>query len=63
VRQKISSIEIVEEGSERVVVTKYKNGDAVRSPVSLTQNPTRKPKRPYARAGFDRMNKTRKKRY
>ena len=62
-RQKISSIEIVEQGSERVVVTKYENGDAVRSPVSLNQKQARKPKRPYVRAGSERMNKTRKKRY
>ena len=62
VRKRIG-IELVEEGDERTIVTTFADGEVTRTTVQPDQKPKRKPRRPYARAGLDRFNKTKGKRY
>jgi hypothetical protein len=57
------SIEVVQEGEERFVLTTYEDGRMVRCRVDPDRKPTRKPRKPIARAGLQRLDKTRRKRF
>jgi hypothetical protein len=56
-------VEVKEEGEKRMVVTTFADGEVVTTVVQPDQKPKRKPRRAYARAGLDRPNKTRRKRF
>jgi hypothetical protein len=61
--KKPTSIEVVDDAEGRFVITTLESGEVIRKQVDLEAKPRRKPRRPYARAYSDKMNKTRKKRY
>ena len=56
-------VEVLEERGQRVVVATYADGQVVRTIVQPGQKPRRRPRKPYARAGLDRKNRTRRKTY
>ena len=61
--KKVFNIEVVDDAEGRFVITTLQSGEVIRKQVDLEAKPRRKPRRPYARAYSDKMNKTRKKRY
>jgi hypothetical protein len=62
-KAKPSRIEVVEAVDGRFVQATYPDGEVVRTPVEADAKPRRKPRHPYAKAGLDRMDRTRKKRF
>jgi hypothetical protein len=62
-KAKPSRIEVVEAGDGRFVQATYPDGEVVRTPIGADAKPRRKPRRPYAKAGLDRMDRTKKKRF
>jgi hypothetical protein len=62
-RKKAVSIQVVEEGDERVLITTYSDGEITRVPVDRAKKPRRKPRKPYARAWSEKLDRTRKKRF
>ena len=60
--KKIIDIEVVEENDERVVITVDTDGEIKRMLVD-SKKPTRTPRRPYARAWSEKLDRTRKKRF
>jgi hypothetical protein len=61
--RKPKSVEVIDEGDERVIVTTFADGEVSRTTVQPDQKPRRRPRRPWARAGLDRFNKTKRKGY
>ncbi len=61
--KKIIDIEVVEENDERVVITVDTDGEIKRMLVDRNKKPTRMPRRPYARAWSEKLDRTRKKRF
>jgi hypothetical protein len=57
------SIRVTERAGERVVVATYADGGERRTPVDPSQKPRRKPRKPYARARAEPLDRTRKKRF
>jgi len=49
-------IELVQEGEQRCVPTTYDDGQIVRCRVDPNKKPTRRPRKPIARAGLERMD-------
>jgi hypothetical protein len=62
-KKRLINIEVVEENDQRVVVTINADGEVKRMPVDPNKNPTRKPRKPYARAWSEKLDRTRKKRF
>jgi hypothetical protein len=60
-RVKRTSIEVVERGHQRAVVSTYSDGGVVEIPVDADVLPKRKPGKSYARAWSGNKDKTRKK--
>ena len=61
---KRNSIEVVDQpDGSRYVVTTFANGDIIKKLVDANAKPARRPRKPIARANFDRFDKSRKKRY
>jgi hypothetical protein len=61
-RKAAISIEVVEEGEQRFVVSTYRDGSVVRKPVDKNARAARRPRRPPQKLGSERMDFTRKKR-
>jgi hypothetical protein len=57
------SVRVIEEDGARIVVATYAGGDEKRTPVDPSQKPRRKPRKPYARARSEKLDRTRKKRF
>jgi hypothetical protein len=62
-KAKPSRIEVVEAADGRFVQATYPDGEVVRTPIDADAKPRRNPRRPYAKAGLDRMDRTKKKRF
>jgi|KBSSwiStaDraftv2_1062776.scaffolds.fasta_scaffold3904530_1 hypothetical protein len=58
----VTSIEIVEEGEARFVVSTYADGSVVRKPVNKNARAARRPRRPPMKLGSERMDFTPRKR-
>ena len=58
---KPESIEVVENAEGRFVIATYPDGEVVMKPVDPNERQRRKPRKPFARARTDFLNKTRKK--
>ena len=56
-------IEIVEENDERVILTVDADGRVRRVPVDGNKKSTRKPRKHYARAWSEKLDRTKKKRF
>src|SRR4051812_2614423 len=55
------SIVVVEERGERFVVAAYPDGSVVKKRVDPNERPSRKPRKPIARARTESLNKTKRK--
>jgi hypothetical protein len=60
---KVESIEVIEEGEDRFVVSTYSDGSIVRTLVNNENRPSRRPRRPRIKLSLDRLDRTRKKRF
>jgi hypothetical protein len=49
-RKALLSVEVIEDGEQRLVVATYADGTVVRTPVDPTGRPRHKPRKPIARA-------------
>jgi hypothetical protein len=50
--KKPANVEVIDEGEKRYVVLTFADGEVVRRLVDATLKPTRKPRKPIARAGL-----------
>jgi hypothetical protein len=60
-KKKPISIEVVDQGEGRFVVSTYAGGEIVREAVDATKKPRRQPRRPQQKLKTERMNRTWKK--
>jgi hypothetical protein len=54
---------VVDAPEGRVLIATYADGEIVRTIVDPNRKPRRKPRKPFARATVERLDKTRKKRF
>ena len=57
------SVKVVEEDGVRVVIAIYADGEVKRTRVDPTKKPARKPRKPFARARTEDLDRSRKKRF
>lgn len=57
------NIEETQEGNDRFILTTYDEGQTVRCRVDPNKKPTRKARKPIARAWSEKLDRTKKKRF
>jgi hypothetical protein len=55
------TIEVHDEGGERFIVSTFADGEVIRNLVNPAEKPKRKPRKPYARAYSEKIDRTRRK--
>jgi hypothetical protein len=62
-RRKPVKIEVHDEADGRFIVVTFAEGEVVRKLVDPSEKPRRKPRKPYARAYSEKIDRTRRKRF